>query len=125
MDLAVKSPLADKFRDKQEKENFVTECDTWIKLGLHPNIVSCHYVRVLGGIPRVFAEYVEQHGLAEIGEIFSQGVKIEVGDMLPSSAYAERLLYRYKNRYVWPLGFAVLALFASAALVERRGNPII
>jgi len=39
----------------------------------------------------VFDEYVEQHGLTQIGEIFGQGVKIEVGDMLPSSHYAERL----------------------------------
>jgi len=39
----------------------------------------------------VFAEYVEEHGLKEIAEIFSQGVKVEVGDMLPSSVYAERL----------------------------------
>jgi magnesium chelatase subunit I len=36
----------------------------------------------------VFSEYVDKHGLAEIAEIFSQGVKIEVGDMLPSSHYA-------------------------------------
>ena len=39
----------------------------------------------------VFNEYVEEHGLAEITEILSRGVKIEVGDMLPSSHYAERL----------------------------------
>lgn len=39
----------------------------------------------------VFDEYVEEHGLAEIAEVFSQGVKIEVGDMLPSSHYAELL----------------------------------
>jgi magnesium chelatase subunit I len=39
----------------------------------------------------VFEEYIEQHGLAEIGEIFSKGVKIEVGDMLPSANYADRL----------------------------------
>jgi len=39
----------------------------------------------------VFHEYVEEHGLAEIAEIFGRGVKIEVGDMLPSSNYAERL----------------------------------
>jgi len=39
-------------------------------------------------ISNVFAEYVDKHGLAEIAEIFSQGVKIEVGDMLPSSHYA-------------------------------------
>jgi len=39
----------------------------------------------------VFAEYVEEHGLAEIAEVFKQGVRIEVGDMLPSSEYAARL----------------------------------
>ena len=39
----------------------------------------------------VFSEYVEEHGLAEIAEILSRGVKIEVGDMLPSTHYAERL----------------------------------
>lgn len=39
----------------------------------------------------VFEEYVDRHGLDEISEIFARGVKIEVGDMLPSSHYAERL----------------------------------
>jgi magnesium chelatase subunit I len=39
----------------------------------------------------VFNEYVEEHGLAEISEILSRGVKVEVGDMLPSAHYAERL----------------------------------
>jgi len=39
----------------------------------------------------VFEEYVDKHGVDEIADIFSKGVKIEVGDMLPSSIYAERL----------------------------------
>src|SRR3989440_2710702 len=39
----------------------------------------------------VFHEYVEEHGLSEIAEIFGKGVKIEVGDMLPSKHYADRL----------------------------------
>lgn len=39
----------------------------------------------------VFAEYVEEHGLADISEVFSKGVRVEVGDMLPSSEYAQRL----------------------------------
>ncbi|QDT02707.1 Magnesium chelatase, subunit ChlI [Rubripirellula lacrimiformis] len=39
----------------------------------------------------VFGEYVEEHGLADIAEIFRGGVRIEVGDMLPSSDYAQRL----------------------------------
>jgi magnesium chelatase subunit I len=42
-------------------------------------------------IQTVFDEYVDKHGLDEIVDVFSKGVKIEVGDMLPSSQYAERL----------------------------------
>jgi magnesium chelatase subunit I len=42
-------------------------------------------------IKAVFEEYVDRHGLNEIADVFSKGVKIEVGDMLPSSHYAERL----------------------------------
>jgi magnesium chelatase subunit I len=39
----------------------------------------------------VFEEYVEKGGLEEITQVFGRGVKIEVGDMLPSNHYAERL----------------------------------
>ena len=42
-------------------------------------------------IRNVFEEYVDRHGLSEVAEIFSRGVKIEVGDLLPSSSYADRL----------------------------------
>ena len=46
---------------------------------------------VADAIRIVFEEYVDKHGLEEISEVFSKGVKIEVGDMLPSAKYAERL----------------------------------
>ncbi|HKB37789.1 MAG TPA: magnesium chelatase [Gemmataceae bacterium] len=42
-------------------------------------------------IKTVFGEYVDKHGLNEIADVFSKGVKIEVGDLLPSKHYAERL----------------------------------
>ena len=64
-DLAVKSPRVAYFQSKAQKANFTRECETWIKLGLHPHIVSCYYVRNLGEIPRVFAEYVEGGSLRE------------------------------------------------------------
>jgi magnesium chelatase subunit I len=54
----------------------------------------------------VFHEYVEEHGLAQIGEIFGRGVKIEVGDMLPSQHYAERLK---RVPPVWDKAFEVNA----------------
>lgn len=42
-------------------------------------------------IKTVFDEYCDEHGFEEIAGIFGKGVSIEVGDMLPSSDYAERL----------------------------------
>jgi WD40 repeat protein/serine/threonine protein kinase len=58
-DLAVKSILPAKTASARDVEHFKTEAEQWIdKIGLHPNIVACHYVRVLGGLPRVFIEYV-------------------------------------------------------------------
>jgi magnesium chelatase subunit I len=57
-------------------------------------------------IATVFNEYVDKHGLAEIAEIFSRGVKIEVGDMLPSSHYAA-LVKRVPP--VWDKAFEVNA----------------
>ncbi len=57
-------------------------------------------------IATIFNEYVDKHGLAEISQIFEEGVKIEVGDMLPSSHYAE-LLQRVPP--VWNKAFEVNA----------------
>lgn len=65
MDLAVKSPRLKYFETERQKQNFVRECETWINLGLHPHIASCFYVRTLGGIPRVFAEYVKGGSLRD------------------------------------------------------------
>jgi magnesium chelatase subunit I len=39
----------------------------------------------------VFEEYVNEHGLDEITQIFNKGVRLEVGDLVPSSDYADRL----------------------------------
>lgn len=57
-------------------------------------------------IRTVFEQYVDQYGLEEIGKIFSQGVKIEVGDMLPSAHYANRL---QRVPPVWDKAFEVNA----------------
>ena len=57
-DLAVKCPRAELFETEAQRERFVAEAEIWVSLGLHPNVCGCHYVRVLDGLPRVFAEYV-------------------------------------------------------------------
>lgn len=57
-------------------------------------------------IRTIFEEYVEQHGLDEISQIFAKGVRIEVGDMLPSGHY-EQLLKRVPP--IWETAFRVNA----------------
>ncbi|MBI5210412.1 MAG: SUMF1/EgtB/PvdO family nonheme iron enzyme [Elusimicrobia bacterium] len=59
MDLAVKSPRADRVSNRRAMERFVQEANTWVGLGLHPNIVTCYFVRLIGGLPRIFIECVE------------------------------------------------------------------
>ena len=50
-DLAMKQPKAELFQTEEQKETFIRECDAWVNLGLHPHIVSCYYVREVGGVP--------------------------------------------------------------------------
>lgn len=57
VDLIVKSPKPGVVVTESGKESFERECQTWIELGLHANIVSCYFVRRIDGIPRLFAEY--------------------------------------------------------------------
>jgi serine/threonine protein kinase/WD40 repeat protein len=65
MDMAVKSPRLEFFQTEEQASHFEREAETWVNLGLHPHIVSCFYVRRLGGIPRIFAEFVEGGTLSE------------------------------------------------------------
>ena len=61
---------------------------------------------VAEAVGAVFQEYVDEYGLPEIAEIFGKGVKIEVGDMLPSAVYADRLK---RVPPVWDKAFEVNA----------------
>ena len=64
-EMAVKTPRAGLFTSQEQKDAFTRECETWVGLGLHAHIASCHYVRDLGGAPRVFSEYAPAGTLEE------------------------------------------------------------
>ncbi|MFO0424176.1 MAG: magnesium chelatase [Planctomycetia bacterium] len=57
-------------------------------------------------IATVFEEYVEKHGLDEIAKVFGEGVKIEVGDTVPSMAY-EKIVAEVPA--IWQKAFEVNA----------------
>jgi WD40 repeat protein/serine/threonine protein kinase len=65
IDLAVKTPLPGSLERAGGIEDFIDEAETWVKLGLHPHITTCYYVRNLGGIPRLFAEYVQGGSISD------------------------------------------------------------
>jgi len=82
VDLAMKQPKASLFQTGSQKANFIHECEAWINLGLHPHIVSCYYVREIGGIPTIFSEWMDGGSLRNI---------IEDGSLY-SDAAGERIL---------------------------------
>ena len=66
-DLALKRPQPKYFAEGSEKRkgDFIRECENWIDLGLHPNIVSCYYVRDISGVPGIFSEWMENGSLKD------------------------------------------------------------
>lgn len=65
--LAMKRPQPRFFAEAgpERKAAFVRECENWINLGLHPNIVSCYYVREIGGVPTIFSEWMDGGSLKD------------------------------------------------------------
>ena len=59
VDLAMKRPQPQCFSTEKSKADFIHECEAWINLGLHPNIVSCYYVREISGTPSIFSEWMD------------------------------------------------------------------
>ena len=66
-ELAMKRPRPRYFAEAgaERKARFIAECELWINLGLHPNVVSCHYVREIGGVPTIFSEWMDGGSLED------------------------------------------------------------
>lgn len=65
LSLAVKSPRPDLLSEETDKERWLLEAQTWIDLGVHPNIVRCWFIREHRGIPLLFLDYVAGGSLKE------------------------------------------------------------
>ena len=67
IDLAMKRPQPAFFAEGSEKRKkaFVQECENWIRLVLHPCVVSCYYVREIGGVPTIFSEWMENGSIRD------------------------------------------------------------
>ena len=65
MELAVKTPRQELVASPDDMRRFEAEAQAWVGLGVHPQVVSCAYVRRIDGIPRVFAEWADGGSLAQ------------------------------------------------------------
>jgi WD40 repeat protein len=98
IDLAVKSPKPGKLNLGGPVDLFVREAETWVNLGLYPHIVSCYYIRVLGGVPRIFMEFVDGTSLLEA---------IEDGSLYQgSNEVVLRRLLDIAIQFAWGLHYA-------------------
>ena len=102
-DLAMKRPQPRFFVEgnRRRKESFIQECEAWINLGLHPNIVSCYYVREIGGVPTIFSEWMDNGSLKDRirdGSLY-EGIKTEQEERLLDLAiqFARGLRYSHDN----------------------------
>ena len=65
VDLAMKRPYSRLFTSDLSHTQFIEECNAWIKLGIHPNIVVCYYVREIEKIPSIFSEWMDGGSLRQ------------------------------------------------------------
>ena len=84
IDLIVKSPNEKTIQETGGIERFKErEAYEWVRLGLHPNIATCFYVRTFDdGLPHVFIEYVDGGSLAgwlEQGKITDLAMALDIG----------------------------------------------
>ncbi|WP_406259910.1 protein kinase [Actinacidiphila glaucinigra] len=103
IDMAVKSSRPELFRSPGDQELFVREAETWVSLGLHPNVCACHYVRVIDGVPRVFAEYVDGGSLADWirdGRLYAGDARQALARVLDTAVQAARGLEHAHSRNV-------------------------
>ena len=102
-DLAMKRPQPKFFAEGggKRKEEFIKECEHWINLGLHPNIVNCYYVRDIGGVPSIFSEWMDGGSLKDRirdGSLY-EGTEEEVQERILDIAIqaARGLEYSHEN----------------------------
>ncbi len=104
VELALKQPHANLFETKDQKQMFVHECEAWIGLGLHPHIVSCYYVREIGGVPSVFSEWMDGGSLKDWiadGRLYAGDEAAQLTRILDIAIqYVRGLCYAHENTLI-------------------------
>lgn len=63
--MAIKSPRPEVLADKEGMKLILREANSWIRMGMHPNITTCYYILSINKAPHLFIEYIDGGCLAE------------------------------------------------------------
>ncbi|MBN1279941.1 MAG: protein kinase, partial [Chlorobiaceae bacterium] len=65
MTFAIKQPKESMLADRDLFSRVLQEADAWARLGMHPNIAYCYFVKAIHEVPHIFIEYVDGGSLEE------------------------------------------------------------
>lgn len=137
-DLALKMPLPALLEHPALRERFIREAETWVGLGVHPNIVQCWYVLNIDGVPCLFLDFLTggslkdraQEGLIGPGrwvEIIEASIQIAQGlehshsrGVIHRDVKPENLLFRDDGR-VCVTDFGLVKTAMPESVVEETG----
>ncbi len=106
MELVIKSPRPEVLADETARARFIQEAETWVDLGLHPNIVTAYYVRQIEDFPRIVMEKMAGGSLKAhlaAGNVRDLATALDLAIQIASGlAYAQRRKPGFVHRDVKP-----------------------
>lgn len=95
--VAVKTPLPSVLATADGRARFQREAESWIALGIHPNICCAYYLQEIGGMPRLFMEYVDG---GDLGQWLKRETKPSIEQRLDLAIQIASGL-DYTHSFVW------------------------
>ncbi len=134
-ELVIKTPRPQLMKDQRSRDDFTREAETWVKLGMHPNIVTAFYVREIDGFPRIIVEKMNGGSLKEWlarGKVPDLATALDIAIQVAGGlAYAQKHQPDFVHRDLKPAnvlmtpgGTAKVTDFGLAGVVGKQvGTP--
>jgi WD40 repeat protein/serine/threonine protein kinase len=134
-ELVIKTPRPQLMQDQRSRDDFTREAETWVKLGMHPNIVTAFYVREIDGFPRIIVEKMNGGSLKEWltrGKVSDLATALDIAIQVAGGlAYAQKHQPDFVHRDLKPAnvlmtpgGTAKVTDFGLAGVIGKQvGTP--
>ncbi|MGV1099193.1 protein kinase domain-containing protein [Thiovibrio sp. JS02] len=63
--VAIKSPRPEVLSDREGMRRILKEANSWVRMGMHPNVASCYFVLGINKIPHLFIEFIDGGNLSD------------------------------------------------------------